>query len=167
MGESALEIKSQELIRDRKEVGDTIESKREADRAAMRPILEKLESDIQIQKDEITRLERTKHDKQEQHQTAINEVARIKEDLDTTHVILLDQHEREFNKIKNEAPRLRKQVEKYESALHHIADTHEQVSADFTKTAQSVEILTGKRKETEELRQKATVRLQLVSESVQ
>jgi len=40
----------------------------------------------------------------------------IKEDLDTTHLILREQHERELNKIKNEPNRIRKQVEKFESA---------------------------------------------------
>lgn len=65
----------------------------------------------------------------------------MKEDLETTHLILREQHERDLNKIRNEPQRIRKQVEKFESAVKTMRDAVFAPSSIFRCGDQSVHVL--------------------------
>lgn len=77
-----------------------------------------------------------------------------------------EQHEREYQKIQNDPDRIRKQAEKFESAVRSLTDSYRAAMEDIDNSDETLKQLAQKRKEKDEGRSKATLRLQMVSDGV-
>ncbi|CAD7929488.1 unnamed protein product [Amoebophrya sp. A120] len=164
--EATYDLKAQELEAQHRELVEQIAAKKAAEQAAFRPLVENMESTLHLQKEEIAQLNITKKEKEAQKDADLERVAQLRDDLETTHVINMEQHERELNKIKNEPGRVKKQVEKFETVLKSMKAADDIVQEDLKKTDARTEELIKKRKKVEDQRSKATLRVQLMKDSV-
>merc|ERR1712087_507713 len=74
-------------------------------------------------------------------------------------------HEQEHNKIKGDPDRIRKQAEKFESAVNALLDAQRDKKKDIEETNELVKQNEKKQKDAEEQRAKKQMRLQLMTES--
>jgi len=86
-----------------------------ADRAAIEPLFKRVEDEIKLEIEQIELLTRKKTAMEAEQQKDMAVLSAIREDLDTTHLILREQHERELAKIKNEPARINKTREKFDT----------------------------------------------------
>eukprot|EP00392_Amoebophrya_sp_AT5.2_P002587 g2592.t1 len=164
--EATYDLRAQELEAAHRELVEQIAAKKAAEQAAFRPLVENMEAQIHMQKEQLAQLNLTKLEKEAQKNADMERVAQLKDDLETTHVINLEQHERELSKIKNEPGRVKKQVEKFETVYKSMKKADDQVKEDQIRIDKRTETLIAKRKTIEDQRSKATLRVQLMKDSV-
>merc|ERR1712187_421428 len=74
-------------------------------------------------------------------------------------------HEQEHNKIKGDPDRIRKQAEKFESAVQALLRQQQEKKAEIESATLQQKTLAQKQKEAEDQRSKAHLRLQMITES--
>mmetsp|Transcript_75619 Transcript_75619/g.130938 ORF Transcript_75619/g.130938 Transcript_75619/m.130938 type:complete len:926 (-) Transcript_75619:156-2933(-) len=74
-------------------------------------------------------------------------------------------HELDYNKIKGDPERIRKQAEKFDSAVKALMDAHQEKQQHLEEAAETLKRNATLQKEKEEQRSKAQLRLQMITES--
>jgi len=74
-------------------------------------------------------------------------------------------HEEDFHKIRGDPSRIRKQAEKFESAVKALMDSHQEKQTEMDEAGEHLKNLATSQKEKEEQRSKAQLRLQMITES--
>lgn len=74
-------------------------------------------------------------------------------------------HELDYNKIKGDPERIRKQAEKFDSAVKALMDAHQEKQLHLEEAAETLKKNAQLQKEKEEQRSKAQLRLQMITES--
>ncbi|CAD7973401.1 unnamed protein product [Amoebophrya sp. A25] len=164
--EATLDLRAQELEGSLRELVEQISNQKAAEQAAFRPLVENMESQLHQQREQLAQLALSKQEKEQAKAADLEKCAVLRDDLETTHVINLEQHERELNKVKNEPGRVRKQVEKFDTVWKSMKKADEQVLEDQALLDRKMEELVEKRRAVEDQRSKATLRVQLMKDSV-
>jgi len=74
-------------------------------------------------------------------------------------------HEGDYHKIRGDPSRIRKQAEKFESAVKALQESHQEKQVEMDEAAEHLKDLATQQKEKEEQRSKAQLRLQMITES--
>merc|ERR1719161_2203085 len=149
--EAMLQMQLSELEHEKRELEERLVEREEKEQKDAEPKIQKAKEDIAALEKEIeqTRLQKDGH--AAQHQELLEKHKTVEEDVDTNKLIH-DQHEREYIKIKNDPERIKKQSEKFESAVKSLTSSQKEKHEELEAKAESLTNLETTKKEREDQR---------------
>jgi chromosome segregation ATPase len=159
-----LSIQLSELEHEKRDKVEQLKEREiEREKAAEPMIREAREQIENLQQDiELTRTQKEKYQTQLEEYLAKNTALEKETDHNKE---ILKAHEGDFHKIRGDPSRIRKQAEKFESAVKALMDSHQEKQTEMDQAAEHLKDLDRQQKDKEEQRSKAQLRLQMITES--
>merc|ERR1719161_2724347 len=163
--EAMLQMQLSELEHEKRELEERLVEREAAEQQAAEPIIQGLKVEIASLEKEIEQTRLSKDGHAAQHKDLLAKHKGVEEDVDTNKLIH-EQHEREYKKIQNDPERIRKQAEKFESAVKSLTSSQKDKHEEIEAKNESLTNLEATKKEREDQRSKAQLRLTMIRDSV-
>merc|ERR1719161_997809 len=163
--EAMLQMQLSELEHEKRELEERLVEREKIEQEAAEPIIQNAKNEIASLEKEIEKTREQKDNHAAQHKEFLEKHKGVEEDVDTNKLIH-EQHEREYKKIQNDPERIRKQAEKFESAVKSLTSSQKDKHEELEAKAESLTNLETTKKEREDQRGKAQLRLTMIRDSV-
>ncbi|CEM02393.1 unnamed protein product [Vitrella brassicaformis CCMP3155] len=147
--EAMLQAQIAECENEKAELQEQIDEKQRQEEAAQLPVIEKLKAEIDLLEKEIAMQKQQKERHQEQEEHLSEQVSHLEQQLDADH-FEKDALETEYRKIAADPERIRKQGNKFGSALKSLTHQLETVTHDIETANATLATLEEKRKAIDE-----------------
>mmetsp|Transcript_11549 Transcript_11549/g.30640 ORF Transcript_11549/g.30640 Transcript_11549/m.30640 type:complete len:928 (-) Transcript_11549:60-2843(-) len=162
--EMMLQIQLSELEHEKKEKRTQLEERDEQAVAEAEPKIARAKEEIEILQKETDLMKEQKDGLQKKLEEYNSKLGEVEEEIKQNKAIHKS-HEGEHIKIKTEPTRIRKQSEKFESAVKSLEEGHKEKTTEIEITKEKHSKACAARKESEDQRTKKQMRLQLMTES--
>jgi len=159
-----LQIQTSELEHEKREKQAQLEEREKEREAEAEPKIKEARNECEILQKEIELMRQQKEGYQSRLEEYTVRCKEVEEEIESNKA-LYKSHELEYNKIKGDPDRIRKQAEKFENAVNALAENQRQKVAEIEQTNEKIRKNNAMQKETEEQRAKKQMRLQLMTES--
>jgi len=164
--DTMLTMQIAELENERKDLEAKFEERHHLANVETQPQLERAREDVEMTLKEIGALEDQKNNITVLCDEYVNKEEEIKEELETNNMIL-GQHEKEYKKIHADPDRVRKQAEKFKSAVKLQLNLKQNVETELAEKEIKLKGLLDQKKLRDDQRQKLKNRLNTINDHVQ
>eukprot|EP00928_Gymnodinium_smaydae_P047441 TRINITY_DN31663_c0_g1_i1.p1 TRINITY_DN31663_c0_g1~~TRINITY_DN31663_c0_g1_i1.p1 ORF type:complete len:925 (-),score=324.64 TRINITY_DN31663_c0_g1_i1:106-2880(-) len=162
--EMMLQLQISELEHERQEKEQTLQEKERERQADLEPKIQRDRDEIDHLQKEIDVLKGQKEAHQTKYEEQQARIEALGKETEQNKEIYAG-HEQEYSKIKGDPDRIRKQAEKFESAVKALMDQQAEKKAEIEAANESLRRNAVKQGEAEDKRGKAQLRLQMIAES--
>lgn len=159
-----LQIQLSELEHEKRDKVEQLREREIEREKQAEPMIRDSKDEIENLTQEIELMRAQKEKYQSQLEEYLGKCTSLEKDIEENKEVF-KAHELDFNKIKGDPTRIRKQAEKFESAVKALMDSHQEKQSDMETAEERLKTLTVQQKEKEEQRSKAQLRLQMITES--
>jgi len=163
--EMMLQLQLSELDHERREKDQMYEEKERERQAELEPKMQKARDENDNLQKEIDILKEQKEKYQSKNDEFVDRVKQVELETDQNREVFKG-HEQEHNKIKGDPDRIKKQAEKFESAVQALQRQQQEKKAEIEGANIHLKNNAVKQKEAEDSRSKAHLRLQMITESM-
>eukprot|EP00929_Paragymnodinium_shiwhaense_P007171 TRINITY_DN11110_c0_g1_i3.p1 TRINITY_DN11110_c0_g1~~TRINITY_DN11110_c0_g1_i3.p1 ORF type:complete len:926 (-),score=413.14 TRINITY_DN11110_c0_g1_i3:204-2981(-) len=162
--EMALQLQLAELEHEKQEKETLFEEREKERQAELEPKIQRARDDNEGLSKEIDFMRQQKENYQTKLEDYQERIKQVTEETEQDQEILKG-HEQELNKIKGDPERIRKQAEKFDSAVKTLMDQQREKKAEIEAATDVLKKNAAKQKEVEVSRSNALLRLQMITES--
>jgi chromosome segregation ATPase len=159
-----LQIQLSELEHDKRDKVDQLKEREIEREKQAEPMIKDAKDEIGNLSEEIELMRTQKEKYQTQLEEYLSKCGSLDKDIEENQEVF-KAHELDYNKVKGDPARIRKQAEKFESAVKALQDSHQEKQAEMEGDDEHLKKLSMQQKEKEEQRSKATLRLNMITES--